>query len=296
MRVFGYRNLQMFFIPFLGAAVSGQNYTAPGWKKVIVALMGPLPGLAVGAALGAAGLWYQKPILINAALFTIILNGFNLLPVLPLDGGRVMHTILFSRHHLLDVTYRVLAAAALGGLGLLASDKLLMYFGVFMLLGMPVAYKLAKIATDLRRAGLRPTNLTDDQLIPYDVAQSIVARVKAAFPRAATNKALAQHTLHVYETLATRPPGWAASIGFFVLHAASFVLAIVVTAVLVIGQSGSLREFFWAAATRPQLEVDPAAIVSTEGPTLSARVPAPATTDRKSTRLNSSHGYISYAV
>lgn len=32
---FRYRNLRMFFIPFFGAAVSGQNYNLPGWKKAI---------------------------------------------------------------------------------------------------------------------------------------------------------------------------------------------------------------------------------------------------------------------
>src|SRR5439155_1010311 len=40
MRWFGYRNLRMFFIPFLGAAVSGKHYNVAGWKKAVVALMG----------------------------------------------------------------------------------------------------------------------------------------------------------------------------------------------------------------------------------------------------------------
>src|SRR5688572_22222963 len=43
MRLFKYRNLRMFFIPFFGAAVTGRNYNVPGWKKVVVSLMGPLP-------------------------------------------------------------------------------------------------------------------------------------------------------------------------------------------------------------------------------------------------------------
>src|SRR5437870_3320292 len=56
MRWFGYRNLRMFFIPFFGAAVSGQNYNVPGWKKAVVALAGPVPGIVVGAVLGAVGI------------------------------------------------------------------------------------------------------------------------------------------------------------------------------------------------------------------------------------------------
>ena len=42
MRCFGYRNLRMFFIPFLGAAVTGQHYNVAGWKKTVVSLMGPV--------------------------------------------------------------------------------------------------------------------------------------------------------------------------------------------------------------------------------------------------------------
>jgi hypothetical protein len=33
MRLFGYRNLRMFFIPFFGAAVTGKHYNIAGWKK-----------------------------------------------------------------------------------------------------------------------------------------------------------------------------------------------------------------------------------------------------------------------
>src|SRR5262249_49106418 len=40
MRAFGYRNLRMFFIPFLGAAVAGKNFNVAGWKKAVVALAG----------------------------------------------------------------------------------------------------------------------------------------------------------------------------------------------------------------------------------------------------------------
>ena len=33
MRLCNYRNLRMFFIPFFGAAVTGQNWNVPGWKR-----------------------------------------------------------------------------------------------------------------------------------------------------------------------------------------------------------------------------------------------------------------------
>ena len=56
MRIFHYRNLRMFFIPLFGAAVTGRNWNVPGWKKALVSLAGPLPGIALGIFLGVAGI------------------------------------------------------------------------------------------------------------------------------------------------------------------------------------------------------------------------------------------------
>jgi len=60
--------VRMFFIPLMGAAVSGQNYTAPAWKKVLVALAGPLPGIIVGIALGCAGWYWHKPLFSSGSM------------------------------------------------------------------------------------------------------------------------------------------------------------------------------------------------------------------------------------
>lgn len=117
MRWFGYRNLRMFFIPFFGAAVSGRHYNVAGWKKAVVALAGPVPSIILAAVLGGMALFFQQPQLAGAALLMLILNGFNLLPLLPLDGGWVVHAVLFVRNPLLDVGFRLLAILGLFGLG-----------------------------------------------------------------------------------------------------------------------------------------------------------------------------------
>ncbi len=300
MKIFRYRNVRMFFIPFFGAAVSGQHYNAPGWKKVIVSLMGPLPGIFLGGALGIAGMIKGSQAMIQVALMAVILNGLQLLPVLPLDGGRVVHAILFSRNHWLDAVFHALGAAALIGIGILAGEKVLLYLGIFMLIGLPVAYKAAKIVVELRRQGFgpaagsgaaawpRPDGLmpacapggpsvtmarpsadpagqvpilpravaapipaavpltaptpsvptAEEHSVPQFVAEVIIDRVRALFPRLKSPKQAAELTLRVYETLATRPPGVAASIGFVFLHLTSFLAALVLLAVLLVGLHG----------------------------------------------------------
>src|SRR5437667_6320963 len=166
MRIFHYRNVKMFFIPFLGAAVTGQNYSAPGWKKVMVALMGPLPGILVGGALGIIGLMVNRPLLIQIATIMLLLNGMNLLPLLPLDGGRVMQSLLFSRHYAMDIVFRAVAATALLGVFALTGQRIWMFLGIVMLVCIPVAWRLGRIAQDLKRQGFSPPPTFNDQNIP----------------------------------------------------------------------------------------------------------------------------------
>lgn len=251
MRIFHYRNLRMFFIPFLGAAVSGQHYNVPGWKKAIVYLMGPVPGIFLGVVLGCVGLFLHHALLTKVAMFTLLLNGFNLLPVLPLDGGWVMHSLLFSRHYLLDTGFRILAALALIAISFLSKDKVLMYVGIATLAGLPPAYRMARIATDLRRRGISAA-APDDQTIPTETAEAIIGEVKKAFPKRVTNKNIAQFTLNIFENLNARPPNWWATGGLLFVHGTSFVLAAAFGLFFVFGQSTNLKEFVATAASLPQ--------------------------------------------
>src|SRR4051812_41008012 len=194
MRVFKYRNLRMFFIPFLGAAVTGRNFNVAGWKKVVVSLMGPVPGILIGGILGGLGLALHNALMIRIGLMAVLINGFNLLPVLPLDGGWIAHAILFSRHHLLDCAFRVFAALGLVALGILTENRFLTYIAIPMLLGLSAAYKLARISRELKQRGL-PQASPDDQTIPPETALAIINAVRDELPNAQTPKAAAQHTL-----------------------------------------------------------------------------------------------------
>ncbi len=209
MRIFHYRNVRMFFIPFLGAAVSGQNYAAPGWKKVTVALMGPLPGILLGSAIGLAGLIWGNRSLTKIAMTAIIFNGFQLLPVLPLDGGQVMHELLFSRDHRLDAVFRALAAATLAGIGLLSADWMFLFLGLFMLGGVQHEYKTGRIAAELRRQGILGSTPTVSQscesvdslpAMPHEAPRSLL---EPGDPQPATPPTLTEPT----STLASAAAG-----------------------------------------------------------------------------------------
>lgn len=251
MRIFHYKNLRMFFIPFLGAAVSGRHYNVPGWKKVVVSLMGPVPGIALGIALGFAGIAHEHPMYLKAALIMIALNGFNLLPVLPLDGGWVVHAILFCRHAILDVAFRALAAFALLASGLIGA-KILMYLGIPMLISLPAAYRQGTIVDKMRKSGFASAS-DDDQSIPPATAEAIIGEIKTAFPQNQTNKTIAMMTLNVFETLNARPPSWGASICLLFVHFTSFAAAVIFGVVFIVAQHSDLGEFARTAALQPVL-------------------------------------------
>jgi Zn-dependent protease len=264
MRAFNYRNLRMFFIPFVGAAVSGRHYNVAGWKKVIVSMMGPVPGIVLGVIVGSAGLVLHQPILITVALVTLVLNGINLLPVLPLDGGWIFHNLLFSRHYMLDAGFRVVAVIALMLGGMFTKDKILMYLSIPMLIGIPAAYRLARTTQTLRERGISPSS-ADDQTVPPETAAAIIDEMQKNLPRGHTNKMVAQQTLQIFELLNARPPSWLATGALLFAYIASLGMAIVFAGVLVVGERGNARNLFSNALSQPKTPLVCGSILSWRG-------------------------------
>jgi Zn-dependent protease len=78
------------FIPFLGAFITMKRLPDNAWREAQVALAGPIVGSA-----GAAGVWglgeaLDSEFLVALAFVGFLLNLFNLLPIVPLDGGRAV--------------------------------------------------------------------------------------------------------------------------------------------------------------------------------------------------------------
>lgn len=77
------------FIPFVGAFVAMHGRPRDAGVEARVALAGPVLGsLAAWLVLGA-GLAWHRPLLVALGHTAVLLNLFNLVPVPPLDGGRV---------------------------------------------------------------------------------------------------------------------------------------------------------------------------------------------------------------
>jgi Zn-dependent protease len=81
------------FIPFLGAVIAMKQMPHDVWKEAQIAIAGPILG-----SLGCVATWWlgealDSPLLIALAFTGFLLNLFNLAPVSPLDGGRIVAAI-----------------------------------------------------------------------------------------------------------------------------------------------------------------------------------------------------------
>lgn len=80
----------MVFIPFLGASVEMKEMPKNAYGEALVALAGPVLGSVGAVAVAIAGVGMDSQLLLALGNFGLMVNLFNLLPIHPMDGGRVV--------------------------------------------------------------------------------------------------------------------------------------------------------------------------------------------------------------
>src|SRR5580765_712505 len=78
------------FIPFMGAMITMREMPQDAWNEAKVAIAGPLIGSLGAAVIYALGVAADSNHLKALAFLGFLINLFNLLPVVPLDGGRIV--------------------------------------------------------------------------------------------------------------------------------------------------------------------------------------------------------------
>lgn len=200
MRLMGYKDLQILFIPGIGALATGREKGAiVAWKKAFILLMGPIPGILLGFLLA---IWtYRSPseafmqvdILSGILIFV---NVFNLLPFHPLDGGQLLNTLIFNRWPYFKSLFFVLSSLLLVGTGyLLQSTFFMIIFALVGYISAQEAFRNAGILLRIRKTlpkrydhgdedmllgrilpELRPKNLNDFKR--YAHAKSLLTDLK----------------------------------------------------------------------------------------------------------------------
>lgn len=110
MKYFGLKTKGIYLIPFVGGLALSDDKINTRWQDIVISVMGPFFGLILSITC-LVGYWLSDiEILAGLAVFNALLNLFNLLPILPLDGGHILKSIAFSINSKVGLVACVLGA------------------------------------------------------------------------------------------------------------------------------------------------------------------------------------------
>ncbi|HUS72549.1 MAG TPA: site-2 protease family protein [Sedimentisphaerales bacterium] len=167
MRLFKYKDVQVVFLPFLGAATLGGEKEATPLQRVIVYLLGPAFGMVIGILCVFIGGAYEVRPLMGFGAFSLILSYLNLVPIIPLDGGRVFELVLFSRISFLKSAFMIGSVAVMAIVGIGLKDPILVGLSVFLCLGVSTQISQNRALSRLKKQ-IKDANLeiTDEDILP----------------------------------------------------------------------------------------------------------------------------------
>ena len=147
MKVFGYNGVNMFFIPLMGAMVTGEKDRISQLQRAIIVLAGPVPGVLIGCGIIAYAQTIGHTGAAIAGFMFLLINMLNLLPLDPLDGGKLIETLFFSSNEKIKQVFLIASVAFMVIAGVFFQMYLLAFFGLYMSLRI----KMLKTLSELRK-------------------------------------------------------------------------------------------------------------------------------------------------
>ena|GEM_PF-3128753 len=190
----------IYLIPFFGGAAVSKGIAQTRWNSAYIALNGPVWGLLLSAAFAAAhiGLAGAHPILGALAAWGALINLFNLLPILPLDGGRVLTSLAASSEQGLGLPITVATLVFGAGVAYFAQLELLVLMVFVGLIELGVTLAARPIRPALTLVGTRPLGTEEfAHFARLMLPRSAKGREKLVQQRAATFEAGRQQALQV---------------------------------------------------------------------------------------------------
>ncbi len=125
------RTRGMFFIPGFGAVALADERFKSARNEAYIALMGPIFGL-IGFVLPMLCLYWKTkdPLWAAIASFMTFINLINLLPIHPLDGGRVLKAVAYSEKLTRSILIVLVISFTMTVLGAIAGFVLLVYMAI----------------------------------------------------------------------------------------------------------------------------------------------------------------------
>jgi Zn-dependent protease len=184
MKIFGYRGMGRFFMPFIGPVDRGRKLHATPWQQIFVILAGPVPGLMAGLGILTAGFFLpQMPLwLLDLGGLAVVLNAFHLLPFLPLDGGKIVDLLVFRDLPLLRPLFTAVSAISTLLASFLLRSRAIRVIAIGMFAGLIWDIKMIKVVRGGRRLGWAGSINDEDEALRR-IFRGIRAEENEAFLR-----------------------------------------------------------------------------------------------------------------
>lgn len=160
MKYYRYSDLGIFFIPLLGAYVSGTKREVSQKESTVILLAGPLPGIIIGIILyfldqtSSSGIYFYDFSLTNIATLMIFLNLINLIPVYPLDGGQLLNRVFLDEEGWVSKIFVFLSAVFLCWVAWKLNFWILLIFPAMMLLRLQADSKFKVVEKKIESEGI----------------------------------------------------------------------------------------------------------------------------------------------
>jgi stage IV sporulation protein FB len=132
MKLFGYKNVRMLFIPLMGAFVQGSKEEYSQKQSLLVVAAGPIPGIVFGVSLIFLAGTYHQVWMMDLAILFLLLNIINLLPLDPLDGGQLFKLLIKANHDLFLLVFSFVSSLVLIAFGWYIDSWVMIAFGFIM--------------------------------------------------------------------------------------------------------------------------------------------------------------------
>ncbi len=185
----------MFFMPPLGLAVVADSPMTSRKAEAEVGIMGPLWGLIMTLVVWAVGAYTGNPMIQRMTAFVAFINLFNLVPLNPLDGGRIVKSVAYSYSPKLGLAVLIIGLILTVGLTVFYSPLV----GAFVFFMGWLEF----------RQELRSRQLLADRKVIVDVLAEFLDRIsfhKVGQPTARTGEAVAEGLARYYGGLDSASP------------------------------------------------------------------------------------------
>ena len=170
MKLFKYKDVQMLFVPFMGAFVKGNRENEKQTQSLLVILAGHIPGIVIGLTLLYFGNNSELKWMNDLAFLFLFLNSLNLLPLDPLDGGQLLKILVNNKQERFQLIFTFISSLVLILSGWYFELWLIVIFGFFMGFRVKAIQKNYQIHKEL-----------DDQEVNYNISYKLLSNKDFSF-------------------------------------------------------------------------------------------------------------------